>query len=224
MDKTMLGQRLLGAIVVGFACLDAVAANDSPPAALALEHQARTEYAQAGDAVRERLAREAAGDPIGARIAARNAAAHRSRFLDIQRELARLHSPSAATPSVAASRSPFLPDPAFLAPSADGAASTPERKQPVVAVRISHPAWDLYRPHESPDSTGVRDGAQLSQKSQAPGAGGRVGDMYSKDPPRRVPNREVAADDPSRSVSSGELPREPFLVYLVRSAGREARE
>jgi hypothetical protein len=224
MVNATLRQRFLGAIVVGIMCLDAAAANDSPTSALALEQQAHAEFAQAGDAVRERLTREAAGDLIGARIAAGDADNHRYRFLDIQRELGRLHSRTARPPSVAASRSPFVPDPSFSAPpSAEGSAPKPERKEPQ-PVRPSHPAWDMYRPHELPESSGVPDGAQLKQESKAPGAPGGAGDMYSNGLAWRVSDKEVAAADPSGSVPSGEPPREPFLVYRARDADSEVRE
>ena len=138
MGKAMLRQRFLGAIAVAITCLDAVLATASPPSISVLEQQALAEFSKAGDAVRERLAREAAGDLIGARIAARDGDTHRYRFLDIQRELRRLHSRAAPTPSVAASRSPFSPDPSFLVPSADGSAPKPERNEPLMG-RVSRP-------------------------------------------------------------------------------------
>ena len=75
MGKAILGQRFSGAIVVGIMCLGAVMAEDLPPSASALEKLAQAEFAKAGDAVRERLAREAAGDSIGAAFAARPCAA-----------------------------------------------------------------------------------------------------------------------------------------------------
>jgi len=224
MGKAMLRQRVLGAIAVAITCLDAVLATASPPSISVLEQQALAEFTKAGDAVRERLAREAAGDLIGARIAARDADTHRYRFLDIQRELGRLHSRAAPTPSVAASRSPFSPDPSFLVPSADSSAPKPERNEPLMG-RVSRPAWDMYRPHELPDSPGVRDGAGQNQESQVPGAAGRAGDMYSGGLARRLADKEVAAtDDRSGIVSSGEVPREPFLVYRARSTGSVVRE
>jgi hypothetical protein len=223
MGKAILRQRFLVAIVVGIACLGPAMANASPPSALALEEHAQAEFAKAGDAVREQLAREAAGDLIGAHIAARDADAHRYRFLDIQRELSRLHSRAAATPSVAASRSPFSPDASFLAPSTDGSRPKPERREPLMG-RVAHPAWDMYRPRESPDSAGVRDGSEQKRESPGPGAAGRAGDMYLSGLARRVAEREVAADDPSGTVSLGNLPREPYLVYRVRGASSEARE
>jgi hypothetical protein len=223
MGKAILRQRFLVAIVVGIACLGAAMAEDLLPSALALKQQGQAEFAKAGDAIRERLAREAAGDLIGARIAARDADAHRYRFLDIQRELGRLHSRAAPTPSVAASRNPFLPDPSFVAFSAVGSTPISQRKEPL-AVRVSHSAWDMYRPHELPDSTGVRNGAEQKREFPGPGAAGRAGDMYSNGLARGLADNEVAVDDTSGSVSLGNLPREPYLVYRARSTGSEVRE
>ena len=108
MGQAMLRQGFFSTLIVAVACLEAAAvAHASPPSAAALESQAQAEFAKVGMALRERLEREAAGDAIGARIAEKDADAHRYRFLDIKRELSRLHPPSAASPSVAAPRKSF---------------------------------------------------------------------------------------------------------------------
>src|ERR1700674_4957331 len=141
MGKAMVRQRFFSTLVMAIACLGSAVANALQPSALALESQAQSEFAKVGSAVRERLEREAAGDLIGARIAAQDAGAHRYRFLDIRRELSRLHSPSVASPSVAAPRNPFLPDASFLAPSASSttrvAPATAGRQDAV--IRVTYP-------------------------------------------------------------------------------------
>jgi hypothetical protein len=223
MGKAMLRQRLVGAIAVAITCLDAVLATASPSSVSALEQQALAEFTKAGAAVRERLAREAAGDLIGASIAARDADTHRYRFLDIQRELGGLRPPSTATLSVAASRNPFSPDPSFVAASTERSSPKPERKEPLMDGG-SRPAWDMYRPRELPESAVVRHEAGQNVESQVPIAAGRAGDMYSHELTPAGADKGAAADDPQGSVASGEVPRAPFLVYRVRAAGGEARE
>ena len=222
MGQAILRQRFLGAIAVAIICPDGVLATASAPSISALEQQARAEFTKAGDAVRERLARETTGDLLGARIAARDADAHRYRFLDIRRELGRLQSRTTPTLSVAASRSPFSPDPSFLAPSPGGPPPITQRKEPLMG-RLLYPAWDMYRPHELPDSAGVRDREQ-QEEFRVSGAARRAGDMYSNGLTRRVADTELAADGPPARVSLRDLPREPFLVYRAPSTGREVRE
>src|SRR5271170_7711778 len=143
MGNGMVRQRLVCILVVAIACLDAAVASASQPSAAALETQAQAEFTKVGTAVRERLDREAAGDPIGAHIAAQDAEAHRYRYLDIKRSIDRLRSPFLASPSVEASRNPFLPDASFLAQLA-----SPTRVAPMTVgrqeavVRVGYPAWD----------------------------------------------------------------------------------
>jgi len=209
---TMVPQRSFSTLIVAVACL--AAAHASPPSATALESQAQTEFAKVGAAVRERFDREAAGDWIGARIAAKDADAHRFRFLDIKRELSRLHPPSLAPPSVEAPRNPFMPDASFFAPSSSSAI----RVAPVTsgrsdaALRVEDPAWDMYRPHES-------------RATPAAAPLGGAGDMYSHGV-AKPPSGEAgaAATDLSASTSPAEPPSEPFLVYRERPAGSSPRE
>ncbi len=226
----MLRQGFFSTLIVAVACLEAAAvAHASPPSAAALESQAQAEFAKVGMALRERFEREAAGDAIGARIAEKDADAHRFRFLDIKRELSRLHPPSVAPPSVAAPRSPFVPDASFFAPSA----SSTTRVAPVTAgrqgaaLRVEDPAWDMYRPHEPRDPAGT-DAAERHPASRATPAAAPVdgaGDMYSHGV-AKPPSGEAgeAATDGSASASPGEPPREPFLVYRERPAASGSRE
>ncbi len=229
MGKAMVRQRFFSTLVVVITCLEAAAvAHALQPSASALESQAQVEFAKVGAAVRERLDREAAGDAIGARIAAQDADTHRYRFLDIKRELSRLHPPPAASPSVEAPRNPFMPDASFFAPSA----SSTIRSAPVTAgrpgavIRVDYPAWDMYRPHEPRDPTGT-DGAEQHQEfaKSAAGPAGRAGDLYSKaiSKPTSGAPRAVTTDT-SASASLGEAPREPYLVYRERLAGGDTRE
>jgi hypothetical protein len=229
MGKAMIRQRSFSTFVVVIACLEAAVANALQPSALALESQAQAEFTKVGGAVRERLEREAAGDLIGARNAAQDADAHRYRFLDIKRELNRLHSPSAESPSVAAPRNPFLPDASFSAPSvsspARGAAMTIGRQDKV--VRAAYPTWDMYRPHESGDPAAAdgRDSVQESRATPAAAAMGRAGDMYSNGVAKRKSGELGAAEtNLSATGSPGESPREPFLVYRERLAVSGTRE
>jgi len=205
MGKAMVRQRFFSAVIVAIACLEAAVVNALPPSASALESQAQVEFAKVGTAVRERLDREAAGDLLGARVAAQDADAHRYRFLDIKRELSRLRSPSVASPSVEATGNPFLPDASSLAPSASspiGGAPTTAGRQDAV-IHAAFPAWDMYRSHESRDPVG------------------RAGNMYSNGVAKPASGERVAAaTDPPASAS----PREPFLVYRARLAGSDSRE
>jgi hypothetical protein len=228
MGRGMLRQCFVSTLVVAIACLDTAVANALLPSASALESQAQAEFAKVGTAVRERLEREAAGDVIGARIAAQVANAHRYRFLDIKRELSRLHSTSVASASVEAPRNPFLPDASFLAPSASflvrAAAMTIERQEAV--VRVAYPAWDMYRPHESGDPAGAtaRDSLRESRASAAAPMG-RAGDMYSDGVAKPASSdRGAAATDLSAAAFPRESPREPFLVYRERFAASNTRE
>jgi hypothetical protein len=220
MGKATRRQRFSSTFVVVIACLGAAVANALQPAASALESQAQVEFAKVGTAVRERLDRDAAGDLIGARIAAQDADAHRFRFLDIKRELRRLHAPS-VSPSVAAPRNPFLPDASFLAPSA----SSTTRVAPVTAgrqdavIRVAYPVWDMYRPHESKDPAGTdgQDSLQESRATPVAAPMGRAGNMYTNGVAKPASGeRGAAATDLSASASPGEPAREPFLVYRER--------
>src|SRR5271165_3021891 len=172
MGKAIVRQRVSRALLVGIACLGATLANALQPSAAALESQAQAEFAKVGTAVRERLEREAAGDLVGARIAALDADAHRYRFLDIQRELGRRQSPSVASPSVEAPRNPFLPDASFSSPSAPSPipVAPVTASRPDVGNRVDYPAWDMYRPHEPRDPTGT-DRAEQHQEFATPAAG-----------------------------------------------------
>jgi hypothetical protein len=228
MGKAMVRQRFFSTLVVAIACLDAAVANALPPSASALDSQAQVEFAKVGAAVRERLEREAAGDSIGARLAAQDADAHRYRYLDIKREISRLHSASVASPSVEALRNPFLPDASFWTPSASsttrGAPVTAGRQD--AAIRVAYPAWDMYRPHESRGPADT-DGAEPHPESWAKPAAapvGWAGNMYSNGVAKPPSSDRDAAKDLSVNASPGEPPREPFLVYRERPAGSDTRE
>jgi hypothetical protein len=202
------------------------AANASQPSASALESQAQAEFARVGTAVRERLDRAAAGDVIGARIAAQDAQAHRYRYLDIKRELGRRQSPS--PPSVEAPRNPFLPDATFLAPSVSPARVAPlTLRRQDAGVRVGYPEWDMYRPHEVQDR--VRTQA-AEQHPESPATSAKVvvrgaGDMYSSGVAKPTDGDQAAvATDRSAIASPAEPAREPFLVYRQQLAGRDSRE
>jgi len=222
----MVQQCCLTALVTVTVCVDAAAANAPTPPGSALESQAQSEFAKVGAAVRERFEREAAGDLIGARVAAQNADAHRFRYLDIKREVSRLPS-SVASPSVEALRNPFSPDASFRAPSA----SSPTRVAPALAgmqdvgTGVEYRVWDMYRPHESRDLAGT-DGSEPHRASRATPTAARVGgarDMYANG------LAKPASGDPGEvgteaTVSPAEPPRTPFFVYRERPVGRDVRE
>jgi len=222
----MVQQCCLTALVTVIVCLDAAAANAPASPGSALERDAQAEFAKVAAAVRERFEREAAGDLIGARVAAQNADAHRFRYLDIKREISRLAS-SVASPSVEALRNPFSPDASFRAPSA----SSPTRVAPAIAGRqeagmgVEYRAWDMYRPHESRDLANT-DGSEPHRASRATPAAPRVAgarDMYANGVAKR------ASGDPGElgteaTVSPAEPPRTPLVVYRERPVGRDDRE
>jgi hypothetical protein len=228
MNKEMGRYRLLGTRILAAGCLLSAVAAVAQPSAATLEEQVRAEFAKVGFAVRARLEREAAGDWIGARIAAQEADAHRYRFLDIKRELGRLHSASPASPSVEAGRSPFLPDDSFSVPSAPPAtqstATTVDRQEP--AKRVAYADWDMYRPHE------VRDRAGRDAAEHSPGTGAsrtelpeRAGDMYSKGASKPISGQP---DEETTELPDGLSPQEPvrapYLVYREPPAGRDPHE
>jgi hypothetical protein len=228
MGKKMVRQRIFITVLVGIACLNATAVLALQPPESALEARAQVEFSRVATSVRERLEREAAGDPVGARIAAQDADAHRYRFLDIKREISRRLSPTVPSPSEDAPRNPFVPDASFFALSA----SSTSRVAPVTAgrndprSRLVSPAWDMYRSHDSRDPAGT-DGAQPHQESQSAPAAVPVRwprDMYSNGLAKPTSSDGDGAKELSESATPGESPREPFLVYRERLADGGAPE
>jgi hypothetical protein len=221
-------QRLLSAFAA-LAGFGAMMAHALPPPASSFEQQAEAEFAKAGFAVRERLDREAAGDPIGAGIAAHDAELHRYRYLDLKRELNRLHPQPAASPSVAAPRDPFIPDGSFLA---DSSAST-IRAVPKIAggrgevTRTTYPSWDMYRPRLSMHGAdaGSTESSSAMRAAPAASAMGRAKDMYVTDSAKRAPTDHGAPSiGPEAPVSAADAPRQPFLVYREQSTSPGTRE
>jgi hypothetical protein len=224
MSTTITRQPLVSAFVAVLAGFGATMACALAPPAPSLEQQAEAEFAKAGFAARERFEREAVGDSLGAGIAAHEAQLHRYRYLDLKREFDRAHPRPAASPSVAAPRDPFLPGGSFLAPPAPLASRTirvTTGDQHEVA-RAACPAWDMYRPHLSGEGaeTDGRDAPQVMRVPPAATARGRAGDMYTTGFAKPVPaDRGAAAQEPEVPATSGEAPRQPFLVYRERLAG-----
>jgi hypothetical protein len=226
MGKGMVREHVVSILVVVIACLDAALAHASPPSDSALESQAQAEFAKVGTAVRERLDREAAGDLIGARIAAQDAEAHRYRYLDIKRAVNRQRSASLASSSVEAPRNPFLPDASFLAPASPTRLAPRMIGRQEAIVGAQYPAWDMYRPHEVRALAGTQGADQYpearSTTAEVPMAGPR--DMYSNGVAKPTAGDGAAvATDPSASAFPAEPAREPFLVYregLDRSDSR----
>jgi len=185
-----------------------------------LEQQLREEFAQVGNAVHQRLDREAAGDFVGARIAARSAEQHRYRFLNLKRELDRLPSPGGPSPSVEAVRSPFSPDLPLLAAPVAGTdpglwvVADPRATQKPEAL---HPAWDMYRPRAPAVTPKLDDSPEQRASSDisAPKTvGEHLGDMYRNDRVLRpLGEREIAASDSSLAPPGRDEPIRPFLVY-----------
>jgi hypothetical protein len=222
-------QRMLCAFVVVLAGFGVRIANALPPPVSSLEQQAEAEFAKTGFAVLERLDREAAGDPIGAGIAAHEAELHRYRYLDLKRELNRLHPQPAASPSVAAPRDPFIPDGSF---SADSGASTtrgfPEAAGGRGAVtRTTYPSWDMYRPRLSMagPGTGSTESSPAMRGTSAATTLGQAKDMYATDGAKRAPSdQRPPSMGPEAPIPSADPPRQPYLVYRDQSGGPGTRE
>jgi hypothetical protein len=185
-----------------------------------LEQQLREEFATVGNAVHQRLDREAAGDFVGARIAARSAQQHRYRFLDIKRELYRLAPPGGPSHSVEAVRSPFSPDlPLLAVPVArtDSGLWVKADLRATQTPEASHPEWDMYRPRAPAVTPKLDDSEEqrVSSDSSAPKTiAEHPGDMYRNDRVLRpLAGREIAASDGSAALPARDQPIKPFLVY-----------
>ena len=189
----------------------------------ALQQQLKVEFLAAGQATRERLDQEAAGNHVAAQRAERVAEAHRHRFLELKRDIAHLTTPIAA--SVAPARDPFAPDASYVA----FAARASENRVVTIAEAAegesssgptTRPAWDLYRPH-APSSSSVTtsgdrpDSTPLSVKPQGDAA--RTWGMYEHAVPSRGTG-EIHSSVELTSASSAapearEPPTQPFFVY-----------
>ena len=206
MGRVVGQRRFLRTLAATVAALGAAVAGASPPPAAMLEVQARAEFAQAGSALRKRLEKEAAGDLVGARIAAQEADAHRYRFLDLKRELGRLSLSPLTSPSVAAPRDPFRPDSAFLPPPSWATRRPPKTPgKNELASPEEKRAWDMYRRHglQEPDRQSSQDAHGLH----------RLGDMYTTSVLPAFPPGAAA------TARSEEVPRAPFYVYRERAEG-----
>ena len=161
-------QRLVSAFVAGLAGFGMLSAHALPPPDSSLDQQAIGEFTKAGLAVRERLDREAAGDPLGASIAAHEAELHRYRYLDLKRELNRRHPQPTAFLSVAAARDPFIPDGSFSADSGTSATrSVPKTAGDRVEVTSGLVPGDRI---VVDGADKLRDGAKINVRTEA-GAG-----------------------------------------------------
>ncbi len=126
-------------------------AANPPERAADLKVAMEREFAAAGDALRERLEHLAANDAIGAALAERAAAEHRSRYLDLKARLDALTAPRAGLSPVAAFRDPFAPT-----AQAQPRAALKPRGQDTGAQGL-RATWDLYAAH-----SGSGTGTQIS--------------------------------------------------------------
>ena len=216
MGETVTRQRLLIAFVAMLAAVGVRIADALPQASPTLEQQAEVEFLKAGIAVRERLNREATGDPIGASIAAHEAELHRYRYLDLKRELTRLHPQAAPSPSVEELRDPFLPH--GFSSAVSGASTTRAVSKAAggrgEVTRTNFPSWDMYRPRLS------REGADTASPepplgtltTTAAATLGQATDMYARDDAKRASGaqRPPSVEAP---IASADAPQQPFLVY-----------
>jgi len=191
----------------------------------ALEQQLNVEFLAAGNATRERLNEEAAGNHRAAQRAAGLAEAHRHRFLELKRDIAHLTPPIA--PSVAPARDPFAPDASYIAFAAH---ANENRALTIVAEGESssgattRPTWDLYRPHAASSSslTTSRDRANFTPPSvKSQGEAARPWGMYG-DAPLSRGTGEIRSSTELASASSTisgaapqarKPPTQPLFVY-----------
>lgn len=141
-----------------------------------LEREAQIEFVRVGQAVKERLAHEAAGDTLGAELAKRDAEAHRFRYLDLTRELERV-ARGAYSPLEPAHRNPFAPDASF-ATTPD---SRPRRNAVAEAPASEHASWDLYQ--KPPNRDSATTSLSVTAASAAPGEPPRLIGMYAQPSP-----------------------------------------
>jgi len=154
----------------------------------ALEGAADTEFRASAQALRERLERADAGDTVGVAVAEQALKAHRDRYLDLKRALARLSA------SAAAARNPFEPD--FHVPR-EGIV------KPVPPTRSAR--WDLYA--RTGTESGVA-GAPIAETSPDSNLTQSWG-MYASSSAQRV--SPASASQPVEAPASPAV--RPFLVY-----------
>jgi hypothetical protein len=214
MDGHAIRVRMVTAMVAALAGSGYVLAIASPPTLSTLQSQARTEFTLAGEALRERLQKEADGDLVGARIAAQAAEAHRFRFLDLQRELARRAATLEASPSVAARRDPFAPDSSFLSLSFSARNSSSSALRVDEENRARYRPWDMYRVRDTAPSLVMNDLAQES----SPTFHKNSGDLYMNHSP------SAAAESPTvpSDGDTVEAARAPFFVYRSTALAAES--
>ena len=213
--KTSLWRRC----ILGAGWFSVSALGDAPELTpFALEQQAQAEMALVTRSVQERLEHEAAGDLVGARVAADEAENHRYRFLDLKRAIARLSSTARARSPQGVARSPFSPDPSFPQQRSEvlGAPAFASVEGSVPRSAVSFAPWDMYRPREP--------GRQLPARGAPAGAGAArtisnspvergVSDPDSLGGVGAPENRDAAAQKPVNKAGTDEVPREPLRVY-----------
>jgi len=238
--KPTTARRLLPIVVAGLVAVGSMGivsarsleGHSSPGTIEGLQRALQSEFSQAGDALRERLTRENAGDRWGAERAARAAAAHRSRYLAVRRELATL------TPAVPAGarRSPFVPDTGFVATrwgnvieESYGLTMPVTPPQLRVAAATPRPAWDLYRSGDGVSAKArASDQEAGSAPTQLPDQVHASWGMYAR-PDRASAATGNASQVVKTSASRGDpfvngtAPSPPFFVYRDPTGGTESR-
>jgi hypothetical protein len=221
---TQLRISALVGILAGIGMFPALA---SPPPTPSLERKAAQEFVLAGTALRERLNRETAGDSLGASIAAHDAQLHRYRYLDLKREINRLHPQAAASSSVAAPRDPFMPDDSFSAESAPVATRTASKAAEARAEVPSYRSWDMYRSRESNGAAGSggSTSGQVMRATPAVTPIEQATDPYAADTVKSARHdQSVPAHEMPLRAPSGDTAQQPFLVYRERLARSDSRE
>jgi hypothetical protein len=212
--------------VIGTVAAAPCPASDSnqPAATIDTNRALQSEFSQAGEALRERLDREAAGDWLGAARAAQSVAKHRARFLILKRQFAQ-DSPSQSTAS-AARDNPFLADARFAATKTATAIEDSDRlndsgdEHRLRTAATALAAWDMYRSAASVSEPSMAGNAPDPAPTTSFAKLERTWGMYSRATRRpkmngSSPRRRSDAED------HREAPEQPFLVY--RDPMAEAR-